>query len=146
MAMNRLSLSRKDSVEYASAISVCTRDVVRHTKITPHAFPVVRLFTEPARDNGPNRSNAVDQNGGDGPMACAGKGAMIYSPSFLSLFLHIKHAFFTALAFKCALMIHTLDLVVMIMGSMPAWSFLCAFSRYSLDNGWSHGKTRIVCW
>jgi hypothetical protein len=38
--MNHLSASRKDSVEYASAISVCTRDVVRHTKITPHAFPV----------------------------------------------------------------------------------------------------------
>jgi hypothetical protein len=80
----------------------------------PHAFPMVRLFTEPVRDSGPNKSNAVDQKGGDGPMACAGSGAMICSPNFLSLFLHVKHAFFTALAFKCALMIHTLDFVCMI--------------------------------
>jgi hypothetical protein len=98
-AMNLLTAIKKDSVEYDSAISTCARDVDVHTKMTPHAFPVVRLFTDPTMGNGPNRSTAVEKNGGVGPILCSGRGAIFCSPNLLADLLHVKHEFFTALAF-----------------------------------------------
>jgi hypothetical protein len=111
---------RKDSVEYVSAISTCARDVDVHTKMTPHAFPVERLFTDPLMGRGPNRSTAVEKNGGVGPILCSGKGAIFCSPNLLAALLHVKHALFTALAFRRTRMIHTWDLLLMIIASTPA--------------------------
>ncbi len=98
-AMNLLTAIRKDSVEYDSAISTCARDVDVHTKMTPYAFPVVRLFTDSTMGSGLNRSTAVEKNGGVGPILCSGRGAIFCSPNLLADLLHAKHAFFTALAF-----------------------------------------------
>ncbi len=97
--MNLLTAIKKDSVEYDSATSTCASDVDVHTKMTPQAFPVVRLFTDPTMGSGPNRSTAVEKNGGDGPILCSGRGAIFCSPNLLADLLHAKHAFFTALAF-----------------------------------------------
>ncbi len=91
-----------------------------HTKITPHTFLVVRLFTVPTIESGPNRSTAVDQKGGAGPILWAGKGAICWLPSSFARLLHAKQAFFTACALGRILTIHTLDRLLMIMASTPA--------------------------
>ena len=91
--MNLLTAIRKDSVEYDSATSTCARDVDMHTKMTPQAFPVVRLFTDPTMGSGPNRSTAVEKNGGVGPILCSGRGAIFCSPNLLADLLHAKQAF-----------------------------------------------------
>jgi hypothetical protein len=62
-------------------------------------------------ESGPNRSTAVEQKGGVGPIRWAGRGACL---------LHVKQAFFTACALGRILMIHTRDLLLMIMASTPA--------------------------
>ncbi len=59
-------------------------DVDVHTKMTPLAFLVERLFMDPLMGRGPNRSTAVDQNGGIGPIRCSGRGAIFCSPNFLA--------------------------------------------------------------
>jgi hypothetical protein len=85
-------------IDRVSAISTCVRDVAVHTKIAPHTFLVVRLFTVPTIESGPNRSTAVDQKGGVGPILWAGRGAIFWLPSSFARLLHVKQAFFTAWA------------------------------------------------
>ena len=118
--MNLLRASRNASVEYDSAISTCASDVAVHTKITPHAFVVVRLFTVPTMESGPNRSTAMDQKGGVGPIRWAGRGAITWLPNSFARLLHVKQAFFTACALGRILIIHTRDLLLMTMASTPA--------------------------
>jgi hypothetical protein len=65
--MKRRRASRKASVEYDSVISTCTSEVAVHTKTTPHALAVNRLFTVPLKVKGPKRSTAVDEKTGAGP-------------------------------------------------------------------------------
>ena len=91
-AMNLLTAIKKVSVEYVSAISTCARDVDVHMEMTPHAFPVERLFTDPLMERGPNRSTDIDQKGGVGPIRCSGRGAIFCSPNFLARLLHEKQA------------------------------------------------------
>ncbi len=97
-----------------------TGDVAVHTKITPHTFLVVRLFTVPTMESGPNRSTAVDQKGGVGPILWAGRGAICWLPSSFARLLQVKQAFFTAWALDRTLVIHTWDRLLMIMASTPA--------------------------
>ncbi len=47
-------------------------------------------------------------------------GAIIWLPSSFARLLHVKQAFFTACALGRILMIHTRDLLLMIMASTPA--------------------------
>ncbi len=128
-------------MEYVSAISKCARDVDVHTKMTPHAFPVERLFTAPLMGSGPNRSTAVERNGGAGPILCSGKGAIFCSPNLLAVLLHVKHASFTVFAFGRTRVIHTWDRLLMTITSTTAWSILWASSRYSLGRKWRAGRT-----
>jgi hypothetical protein len=109
--------------------------------MTPHAFPVVRLFTDPTMGSGPNRSMAVEKNGGVGLILCSGRGAIFCSPNLLADLLHAKHAFFTALAFGRTCVIHTWARLLMTIASTPAWSVLWASSKYNLDRRWRAGRT-----
>jgi hypothetical protein len=118
--MNLLTAIRKDSVEYVSAISTCARDVDVHTKMTPHAFPVEVLFTDPLIGRGPNRSTAVEKNGGVGPILRSGRGAIFCSPNLLAALFHVKQALFTALAFGRTRVIHTWARLLMTIASTPA--------------------------
>ena len=75
---------------------------------------------DPTMGSGPNRSTAVEKNGGVGPIRCSGRGAIFCSPSFLADLLHAKHAFFTALAFGRTCVIHTWVRLRMTIASTPA--------------------------
>ncbi len=91
-----------------------------HTKMTPHAFPVERLFTDPLMGRGLNRSTAVDQKGGIDPILCSGRGAIFCSPNFLAYLLRVKQALFTAHALWRTRVIHTWDRLLMTIASIPA--------------------------
>ncbi len=109
-------------MEYDSVISTCTSEVAVHTKTTPHALAVDRLFTVPLKVKGPKRSTAVDEKTGAGPILCSGKGAMICSPVTLKSLLQKKQLFLITLASRLAAMIHTCDLLRITIASNPAWS------------------------
>jgi hypothetical protein len=67
----------------------------------------VPLFTSPKIRSDPNKSTAVNQKGGVGPiLVCVGRGAILWLPSSFAFLLHAKQAPFTALAFGQILVIH----------------------------------------
>src|SRR5450830_1490355 len=113
----------KGKKELISAIalmsSTCVRVVVVHTNITPHTFAVFLLFMVPNISNGPNRSTAVEWNGGVGPTLWSGTGAMICSMASFARRMQTKQFCFTARAVVFPLTIHACALARTSIASIP---------------------------
>ncbi len=59
IAMKQCKASRKASVGYNSVIFTWTSEVAVHTKTTPNALTIDRLFTVPLKVRGPNKSTGL---------------------------------------------------------------------------------------
>ncbi len=92
--MNRLSASRKLSVECVSMNSTCSVDVVVHTNTTPQPLPTCLFFTCCWYSMGPNRSTANDWNMAPTWALWSGRGSIFCSMHFFSFSLHSVHLAF----------------------------------------------------
>ncbi len=66
--MNRLSIIKKQFVEFDSAKSTWIAEVAVQMKTTPYPLSVSLLFTVPKNSTGPNKSTAMEWNAEQGPI------------------------------------------------------------------------------